>query len=252
MQNNRPKRKLLLIDDDPISLEVLCLLLSASDFLVTTAAGPTEALALLDEPALSFDLILTDVQMPEMSCSDLIQALQTKSRAPLFAMSGSYPEQSALAGSSGFLLKPFEVDSLVALLDNLPAPQRKPSQTTRVLDREKLLRAMPEKAAQQVYGAFLEDLPIRLRNLDEIMQTVPLSAKDLAKQAHILRGSSAMIGAEQLTADCARLEEAGGTTFEGVIERGDFAAMLNGIRDAAAILEGMLKSELAGTTGKQE
>jgi CheY-like chemotaxis protein/HPt (histidine-containing phosphotransfer) domain-containing protein len=253
MQTN--ERKLLLIDDDPISLEVLSVLLSASGFLVTTAAGSAEALALIRNQQQCFDLILTDVQMPDMSSSELISALRAETSAPLIAMSSSYPGEAALAGSSGFLLKPFEVDSLLTLVDQLPTPQIRPAQgssTLLILDRDKLLRAMPMEAAQRVYRAFLDDLPIRLSSMDAILQADPVSSVDLAKQAHILRGSSAMIGAEQLAAACATVEEAGKMALTRVVKRGDLIKMLGGIRNTAAELEGMLKDELARTTEKQE
>lgn len=65
---------LLLIDDDELVRRSVVRLLGA-EFDVTEAQGAPEALALM-ETGLRFDVILSDVVMPEMSGIDLLRRLE--------------------------------------------------------------------------------------------------------------------------------------------------------------------------------
>jgi signal transduction histidine kinase len=67
------RARVLLVDDEPSIREVYSLLL-ADEFDVVTAADGHGALALLEEPA-SFDVIVSDVMMPDMDAAELLDAI---------------------------------------------------------------------------------------------------------------------------------------------------------------------------------
>src|SRR5262249_61412632 len=57
--------RLLLVDDAPFFRNMLAPVLKAAGYTVTTAASAPDALALLDTGA-AFDVVVTDIDMPEM------------------------------------------------------------------------------------------------------------------------------------------------------------------------------------------
>ena len=58
--------RVLVVDDIPANVKLLEARLSAEYFDVITAMSGVEALAILSGPVSSFDLLLTDIQMPVM------------------------------------------------------------------------------------------------------------------------------------------------------------------------------------------
>ncbi|MGE4503500.1 MAG: response regulator [Thiomicrospira sp.] len=107
-------RKLLVIDDDPVFLKMLRWRLSTElDCQVTVAKRPLEALRILERD--SFDLVISDVKLPEMSGYELARSIHNKiPEQDLILMSGYYldPVKYESCGALGFLEKPFEVGSL--------------------------------------------------------------------------------------------------------------------------------------------
>src|SRR5689334_18725685 len=67
------KRSLLVLDDDAGVVDFLCESLSERGFHVTGLTSAREALARLQ--AESFDLLISDVEMPEMRGTDLLAAV---------------------------------------------------------------------------------------------------------------------------------------------------------------------------------
>ncbi len=82
--------RLLLIDDDPISREVLSMLLEMHGFPVESAEDGAEALSKLHGPDTP-EAILMDTQMPGLSGLELIAALRKATAARIIAISGSDP-----------------------------------------------------------------------------------------------------------------------------------------------------------------
>lgn len=69
--------RVLVVDDDPVNLQVALNILSMENMAVTTATGGREAARLVEaEP--SFDLVLLDIMMPEISGLDVCQRLREK------------------------------------------------------------------------------------------------------------------------------------------------------------------------------
>src|SRR5205814_10583846 len=116
----------LLADDNPTNQKLVELLLDQHRHRVTTVGNGREAVAISAEQP--FDLILMDVQMPEMSGLDATAAIRARERAtgahtPIIsmtahAMSGDR-EQCLTAGMDAYLSKPLRPHDLMAAIDAL-------------------------------------------------------------------------------------------------------------------------------------
>jgi len=98
--------RLLLVDDSQFFRNMLAPLLKASGYDVTLAASGAEVLALKDEGA-SFDLIVSDLDMPGMDGIALAEAIKADpkwERIPLIALSSySNPQLVEKSRAAGFL-----------------------------------------------------------------------------------------------------------------------------------------------------
>jgi putative two-component system response regulator len=112
-------RRVLLVDDNAINREIMFSQLSSSGYLVQVAENGRAALETYRGGV--FDLILTDLDMPEMDGYELtanIRRLEAESGrlAPIFAITASEldlsPEKARSHGFSGYMLKPLDLDVL--------------------------------------------------------------------------------------------------------------------------------------------
>ena len=108
----------LVIDDDAMSRELLCVLLEAEGYAVESADSGDAALALLRRDESVPDLVLADMQMPGINGAQLAGKLRRAcgKRALLLAMSGSRPADKAISRFDGFLLKPFGMEEIATAL----------------------------------------------------------------------------------------------------------------------------------------
>jgi CheY-like chemotaxis protein len=113
----KPK-KILLADDDLVTRKVLHRMLTKEGFVVVLASDGRRALNILEDNA-DFDLLITDILMPNMDGRQLIQTLHGDKRfenLPRIIMSAtvSIKEISTLLeqGASRFLAKPVNASLL--------------------------------------------------------------------------------------------------------------------------------------------
>ncbi len=109
------RHKVLLVDDDAVSLELMALLLAHEGHQVVRAndAGAALELLLSDKTGRP-DVLLVDLQMPGVSGGQLAEKVRALG-APgplLLAMSATEVQRQQLLAFDGFLLKPLAVDDL--------------------------------------------------------------------------------------------------------------------------------------------
>ena len=119
--------RVLVVDADARSLEILAVALLDSGFAVRTAATADEALAEARKrpPA----LVLSDVAIPGMDGFQLCAELRgdpTLGSVPVVLLSGSHAdrglrERGATAGASDYLTKPVDLPRLVQMVRRLSA-----------------------------------------------------------------------------------------------------------------------------------
>ncbi|MCK5771041.1 response regulator [Algiphilus sp.] len=110
---------ILTVDDSVSMRQMVAYTLRDAGFDVSEAGDGTEALAAAEQQ--SFDLVLADVNMPNMDGIALIKALRGLSSyqyTPLLMLttesSMERKSEGKAAGATGWIVKPFEPENLVA------------------------------------------------------------------------------------------------------------------------------------------
>ncbi len=121
------KAKILIVDDDPLLRRLLVDSLSVLGYMPTAASDGAEALALLREHADSqFDLLITDIKMPNMDGLALLKRIRRAYPllSVLFITGFVSEETMAAASPDGYLSKPFTMSHLAELIENALAAKR--------------------------------------------------------------------------------------------------------------------------------
>jgi len=110
--------RVLVIDDDPMSRDLLRVLLQAEGYEVECADSGEDAIAQIHHSATAPGLVLADAQMPGLDGSRLAGELRSfcPPQTLLLLMSGSRPPDQIVARFDGFLLKPFRMEEVAAAL----------------------------------------------------------------------------------------------------------------------------------------
>jgi len=122
----RPLR-ILLAEDNAVNQMVALRLLAKDGHTVVVVGDGKEALARLEEQP--FDLVLMDVQMPEMDGLDAARAIcakwEARERPRILAMTANAMQgdrdMCLAAGMDDYLTKPIRVEQLVEALNRVPA-----------------------------------------------------------------------------------------------------------------------------------
>lgn len=125
----RPTRRILLVEDDMDTAEILTDLLQEEGYEVRTERSARGALT---ADLANIDLLISDIGLPDVSGLDLVRQLQARGFLPAVALSGYGTEADILASkNAGFgahLTKPIDFASLLEAIREvgaLPAPGRK-------------------------------------------------------------------------------------------------------------------------------
>ncbi len=176
--------------------------------------------------ASSFDVILMDVQMPELDGFAATAEIRHRiiGGLPIVAVTANAlpgeRERCEAAGMDGFLAKPFKPHELFAAVEqcatltadmhrdgSAPAPEPAESEQTPV-DLVNLRRTMKEAGAedavQPMLQIFMEDSPKRLGALAEAVTAG--EAEDIERAAHAFKSAAGTIGAKSLAAFLSDLE----------------------------------------------
>jgi DNA-binding NtrC family response regulator len=111
------KKQVLIVEDEDKLRRILELQLLDAGFAVEKASSAEEALPLIDRT----DLILTDFKLPKMTGLEMLQVIRrADSHVPVIVMTAHGTIENAVeamkSGASDFLLKPFSLDHLVAVV----------------------------------------------------------------------------------------------------------------------------------------
>jgi len=127
---------ILLIDDEPLVRQTLSQILQVAGHSTTLAGDGNEGLRLFELGR--FDLVITDIIMPDREGIDTIMALRRLApNVPIVAISGGgrtgntdFLRVAASLGATATLRKPFDMNELLQLVDKLSKPGRAPPNGT--------------------------------------------------------------------------------------------------------------------------
>jgi FixJ family two-component response regulator len=117
---NQLKKHIYIIEDDDSLRQSLCLLLENLGFEVHAFSNPLLMLSENSYPDQA--ILLSDMKMPEISGLDLLAKLKSKNAGLLVILMSGYfthfeKTQAIKSGAAALLSKPFEVESLLAVID---------------------------------------------------------------------------------------------------------------------------------------
>ncbi|MEO6235796.1 MAG: ATP-binding protein [Vicinamibacterales bacterium] len=241
------RRRILVAEDNVVNQHVAVGLLTSRGHQVSLAENGREAIAALADGG--FDLVLMDVQMPEMDGFEATAAIRLAEQGSgrririvamtARAMTGDR-EKCLAAGMDGYLSKPIDPAMLFAAVEEavpggagpiaLAAPADGP------VDRETLMTRVggDEGLFREIVELFLADCPIRVAAIEAAVAR--RNPEEIRVAAHALKGSAGNLSATRLTA-AARVLEALGA--EGQVE--GTATALQDLRVEARVASDVLR-----------
>ena len=112
------KVRLLIVDDDPMTCQLLALQLDMEGYHCTAVSDPERVLEII--PTESPGLMLVDCHLGRHSGLDLLRSIREHEEyeyLPVIVMSGiDRRQESEVAGASAFVLKPFKLSELVTII----------------------------------------------------------------------------------------------------------------------------------------
>ena len=219
----RIPRNILLAEDHPVNQRLAMRLLQKWGHHVVLASTGRKALEAVECHA--FDLILMDVQMPEMSGLDATKAIReselgTRRHIPIFAMTAHAMkgdrERCLQAGMDHYITKPLNPSTLFDLIEDLgnPAPERPSVQTQNAgaaFDQSRALSRMDGDLdlLKELVTVFLQDAPDLLHSIEQALSLN--DAQGVERAAHALKGSVGNFAADAAQDLARRVENMGRT-----------------------------------------
>ncbi len=123
------KETVLVIDDEPSVADALKVILSDSGYQVAVAMSGREALENLGKRR--FDLVITDVRLPDISGLDVLRHLRrSHPNVTVIIITAHYtPElaaESLSLGAAGVLAKPFSPSDLLRIIETASSRAQQP------------------------------------------------------------------------------------------------------------------------------
>ncbi|XP_078438713.1 response regulator 12 [Wolffia australiana] len=130
--------RVLAVDDDPTCLRLLESLLRRCEYHVTTTNQAITALKLLRENKDKFDLVISDVHMPDMDGFKLLELVGLEMDLPVIMLSGNSDTKAVMKGIThgavDYLTKPVRIEELRNIWQHVI--RRKKIEKKRPLDRD--------------------------------------------------------------------------------------------------------------------
>jgi two-component system, sensor histidine kinase and response regulator len=223
IRESKRRLSILLAEDNAVNQKLATKMLERMGHTVTVAANGIGALELLEKT--NFDLVLMDVQMPEMDGLEATKAFRDREKTvgghvPIIAMTAyamkGDKERCLESGMDGYISKPISGQELYETIEHimrgfeqnlqpLPIP---PMQAT-VLDKTAILDRVggDTELLREIIALFLEDCPRLLSEIRDAFQQG--DGERLEKSAHTLKGSVSNFAAEAAVQAALKLETIG-------------------------------------------
>lgn len=214
--------RVLVAEDNPVNQELMKRLLIKWGHSVVIAGNGKLALSLLDaEP---FDIVLMDIQMPEINGFEATQTIRSKERGtgahiPIIALTAHAlkgdRERCIDAGMDDYVSKPIQADKLFAAIEDAIAragiSNSNGHARARVLDADALMLNLDGDIAllRALAEIFTTSAPTQLSDIEGAISRRDADA--IMRGAHTLKGSVATFQARAAVDAAAALEKIGGS-----------------------------------------
>jgi CheY-like chemotaxis protein/HPt (histidine-containing phosphotransfer) domain-containing protein len=221
----KKKLKILLVEDNPVNQKLALKLLEKSGFNADAVGNGLKALTALQKT--DYDIVLMDVQMPEMDGLEATRQIRSAGSGVLnpnvhiiamtaHALKGDR-ERCMAAGMNDYISKPIHPGQLYDAIGKVArglsakAAVERTEQVARpdlIFDREALLERVGEDEAflQDLIQLFLKDVPERLAELREAVAAG--NASLIEQKAHTVKGTAANMAAIELSKIALEIETA--------------------------------------------
>lgn len=213
--NKRKKFKLLLAEDNVINQKVILKILASAGFNTDSVINGSEALDAHKNN--HYDLLLMDVQMPEMDGLEVTSKIrkldEPKSSVPIIAITAHAligdREKCIRAGMNEYISKPIRSTELLALIDKLlnvnsisedeednKVKDKKVNETNNLaldLKRLKKVSLSDKDFEKDLLKDYMVDTRSKYEQMTDVLKEKNL--KKLSELAHTLKGSSYTVGA---------------------------------------------------------
>jgi two-component system, sensor histidine kinase and response regulator len=227
LREARRKIKVLVVEDNSVNQQLALRLLEKEGHKAALAASGAEALAQLERE--KFDLVLMDVQMPDMDGYEATAAIRRKEKltgahVPIIAMTARAMkgdrERCLAAGMDGYVSKPIRAEQLFETIEEELSSLRSSGPRTcqtenvpgvdgkKIMDREAALAHVEgdRDLLSEMAELFLNNLPGLLKKIHAAVGLRDASA--LENAAHNLKGSVSNFCAREVFDAARRLERA--------------------------------------------
>src|SRR5699024_255737 len=214
--------KILLVDDDEAQLGMIRELLKTQGFSIVEAKNGK--IALQEIKMEDFDLVFTDIHMPEMSGFELISELRkciSKEELPVIALSGESTREKSFylkKGFSDYLLKPYRQEEILKILTRflhlkmVPVTSEvsvKPeSKTFHLFDLTavKSFIGDDQDSLNTIIESFITDLKKNIKRFEELKTDNSADLEKVTYLAHKMLPMTRQIKAEALIPPLEKLE----------------------------------------------
>jgi signal transduction histidine kinase/CheY-like chemotaxis protein/HPt (histidine-containing phosphotransfer) domain-containing protein len=223
-EDRRRKIRILVAEDNVVNQKVALKMIERLGYRADVAGNGLEVLEALK--TVPYDLVLMDVQMPEMDGFEATRMIRRETSHPMFqrhipiiamtahAMKGDR-EKCIEAGMDDYVPKPIQAEDLTAVIEKWILGRarnesaEKPGGVEKqrpVFDKSSLLRRVgdDEEFLAKLVALFLQDIPKQISSLEEALKKN--DGLLCERIAHSIKGSSANLGAESIRMVASEME----------------------------------------------
>ena len=213
--------QVLVVEDNAVNQTLIKALMERAGHEVVVANNGAEAVAWFAKE--TFDVILMDVQMPEMDGFDATNEIlklqsETRQRVPIIAVTADASpadrNRCLAAGMDEYLAKPIRAPALYALIDRLTGhhttvykPKTKPKAAASSIDWNAAYETVggDEGLLKELLRVFVSDQAKLVQDIEFAIESG--NHREVRLSAHSLRGSLRHLGAMHASQAAGRIEE---------------------------------------------
>jgi signal transduction histidine kinase/CheY-like chemotaxis protein/HPt (histidine-containing phosphotransfer) domain-containing protein len=226
MSDERKRKiRVLVAEDNAVNQKVALRMLDKLGYSADAVANGLEAIAALK--TIQYDLVLMDVQMPDMDGFEATSAIRdprtglSRPNVPVIAVTAHAMkgdrDRCLQAGMDDYITKPVQVSALMDVLTRWTAPEADEAQPERSVTEEGSAAAFEpqellgrlsgdQEICDEIVDVFVEDTRTQIAAMRDALQDE--DAPGLRRLGHSLKGAAANVGAPALNGAGLQLEEA--------------------------------------------